>query len=120
MGATMTPEAPGSRVIQSNVEQLRSPTSESTRLRSLCGAALRRALLADASPAATMRGVRPILADACREAHARGLHAEQLLVMLKSAWFEVPKGGNLSRFESDGVLTRVVTLCIDEYYRTRD
>ena len=101
-------------------EQLHRRTSDSTRLRSLCGAALRRALLADSSPAATMRGVRPILADACREARERGLYAEQLLVMLKSVWGELPKGGNLSRLECDAVLTRVITLCIDEYYRPVD
>ena len=115
----MRQETSGPSLTPAGGEQLRRPTSDSTRLRSLCGAALRRALLADSTPAATMRGVRPLLVEACREARERGLYAEQLLVMLKSVWFELPKGGNRSRIECDDVLTRVVKLCIDEYYRPR-
>ena len=54
----------------------------------------------------------------CSEAHASGLRAEELLVRLKQVFHqlpevqEVPHGGDRNE-----LLNRVVSLCIEEYYR---
>jgi len=52
------------------------------------------------------------------EAHERALHGEQLLVAFKRVWSEMPE---VRAFREAGarqrLLDRVVTLCIDAYYR---
>jgi hypothetical protein len=57
----------------------------------------------------------------CDEAHRRGLRAEQVIVLLKEAWGSLPDVQVLApgeeRRES---LSRIVSLCIDEFYAARD
>ena len=52
------------------------------------------------------------------EAHARQLHGEHLLVAFKRVWSEMPE---VRAFREAGerqrLLDRLVTLCIDAYYR---
>lgn len=51
------------------------------------------------------------------EARERGMHAEQLLGVLKDVWYAQPsvrEGGNDA--EQTRLLQRVVSICIREYY----
>ena len=51
------------------------------------------------------------------EAHAKGIRAEQLIILLKQVWGELPEvSRTLEPHERQQVLARLVTLCIDEYY----
>lgn len=76
-----------------------------------------RAALSDPPVAGTAPPeVRATLERLCDAAHAQGLRAEQVLLRLKAAWRDLPE---LRRglHDYDGlVLSRVVTLCIDEYF----
>lgn len=52
------------------------------------------------------------------EAHERGVPPEEVLVELKSVWATVPAVTTRAAARSeDGLLQRVVTLCIKSYYR---
>ncbi len=61
------------------------------------------------------------LAALSSEARRHGLRAEQLLVLLKEAWRELPEAGAIPEYESrQSVLGRVIVLCLDDYYRASD
>lgn len=52
------------------------------------------------------------------EARARQLRAEQLIVALKQAWHSVPDVQHAAtQQERDRLLDRLITVCIEEYYR---
>jgi hypothetical protein len=59
-----------------------------------------------------------VLRQLATEAHARQLHGEHLLVAFKRVWSEMPE---VRAFRESGerqrLLDRLVTLCIDAYYR---
>ena len=73
-----------------------------------------RAYLADsADPAALQRALQRM----STEARDKGMHAEQLLVMLKDAWSSLPEVRAMT--DTTGqirLLQGVVTMCIKEYY----
>jgi hypothetical protein len=51
------------------------------------------------------------------EARQHGIHAEQVLVVLKDLWFGLPQIRSASPGDQQPeMLQRVVTLCIREYY----
>jgi hypothetical protein len=52
----------------------------------------------------------------CADARDRGVPVEQLLISLKRIWPTIPGIGRLQRAESSRMLSRVVTLCVEEYY----
>lgn len=52
----------------------------------------------------------------CDTARLCGLHAEQLLVVLKDAWRRLPEAKLIDRHESEELLTRVIHDCIEAYY----
>lgn len=58
-----------------------------------------------------------MLRRACRAAHGAGLHAEQLVILLKDAWNRVPATARRHGRDVDAAFDRLVTLSIDEYYR---
>ena len=60
--------------------------------------------------------VRAVLRQLCDAAHACGLPAERLLILLKEAWRDLPEARSAMRAHEETPLTRVITLCIDEYY----
>ena len=78
----------------------------------------RAARTAEASSSAST-ALRPCLRPVVDEAHAAGLHAEQLLAMMKESWRSrpVPPGEHreLARKQLDGI----ITLCIKEFYGER-
>ncbi len=52
----------------------------------------------------------------CADARDRGVRVEELLISLKRIWPTIPGIGRLRRDESGRLLSRVVTLCVEEYY----
>jgi len=85
-------------------------------LRRLTYDPLRRALCADGSGGPPDADVRMLLRQLCDTAHERGVPAEQLLILLKEGWRELPEARHGLRFDARDVLAHVITLCIDEYY----
>lgn len=62
--------------------------------------------------------LRIALRAACDQARNDGLRAEELLLVLKDAWRDLPDRRALPRIDTDAALARVVTACIDEYYES--
>jgi len=60
--------------------------------------------------------VRNSLGDLCDGAHATGVTPEQMLVVLKRAWREVPEARRASQEDEGVLLAQVVTLCIKEFF----
>ncbi|HJQ19850.1 MAG TPA: hypothetical protein VJ867_05825 [Gemmatimonadaceae bacterium] len=50
------------------------------------------------------------------EARSKQIHAEQLLLILKEAWYALPAMRQREGDEQNRMLQRVVTLCIRQYY----
>ena len=59
----------------------------------------------------------PELRKACEVARAQGLHAEQLIVIVKDSWRRLEGIPSLDHFEAEAMLQGVVTECIEEFYR---
>lgn len=62
--------------------------------------------------------LRPVVREWCHEARGRNLAPEQFLVVLKSQFARIP-AFQRQRDGSDGVamMNRVLSICIEEYYR---
>jgi hypothetical protein len=52
----------------------------------------------------------------CADARDRSVRIEELLISLKRIWPTIPGIERLRRDESGRLLSRVVTLCVEEYY----
>jgi hypothetical protein len=52
----------------------------------------------------------------CADARDRGVRIEELLISLKRVWPTIPGIERLPRDESTRLLSRIVTLCVEEYY----
>jgi hypothetical protein len=52
----------------------------------------------------------------CADARDRGVQVEQLLVSLKRIWPHIPGVDRMARDESHRLLSRIVSLCVEEYY----
>jgi hypothetical protein len=85
-------------------------------IREQLDALLRQTLSALAVGGATRVQIRKALRPACDAAHERGLHAEQLLILVKNVWHELPATRRATREDAERLLARVITLCVDEYY----
>ena len=85
-------------------------------LRGMAGDALRCVIGARADAPESGDATRTALRRLCDAAHARDLRAEELLI-LKDAWRELPEARRAARDDERAALSRVVTLCIEEYYR---
>ena len=60
--------------------------------------------------------LRAALRVTCERARRDGLRAEQLLLVVKAVWHDLPERRELPRVDADEVLARVVTACIAEYF----
>jgi hypothetical protein len=58
------------------------------------------------------------LRSLCRVARSHGVHVEQLVVICKDAWRNLPQARDLSPEARAALIKGVVSQCIDEYYRT--
>jgi hypothetical protein len=52
----------------------------------------------------------------CEDARRRAVQVEELLIALKRAWPPVADGAGVPRTDSSRLLTRFVTICVEEYY----
>lgn len=120
-------EAARLRVVQRDVADTRdgdplpTPIDPDERVQDLSRVVLRGALRStprgeDKGEVAFDAEVRTMMRQACDAAHECGWHAEQLVIMLKSVWRELPEAQVTRLRDGDEVLSRVITLCIDEYY----
>lgn len=91
-----------------------------TRLLELAHGALRRATQAVRAEGTVDAEVRLLIRGVCDVAHERGLVAEQLVVVLKDAWWELPEKRRLPRQDASAVLAHAITLCIHEFYARED
>jgi hypothetical protein len=59
------------------------------------------------------------LRNLSREAHAKSLQAEQVLVALKQLWYSLPDVQRAcDRKEQARALEQIIAMCINEYYGT--
>ena len=100
-------------------------TSSSRSLHAAAHAALRAALgeqLRRSSPdePVSQLRLRRALRLLCDDARARGVRAEQLVIMIKQAWRSLPEAASRPGDDSGTeLLRRVVSVCIEEYYAER-
>lgn len=64
------------------------------------------------------RALRDTIQELCAEARRAGLRPEELIVLVKATWRSRPELGTVSHGEPNPALDRVITMCIEEYYRT--
>ena len=82
--------------------------------------AMRHAVRVSLEQPAEASGLRAALRAVAVEAQARQIRAEQLIVVLKQVWHTVPEVRSApTRDIQDGLLDRLITACIQEYYRER-
>ena len=82
------------------------------RLLGLAHSAVRCALREHASE----DGTRAALRELCDAARGAELRAEQLLILLKEVWRDLPEARLAAYDDGRATFTRLVTLCIREYY----
>ena len=94
------------------------PTGMESRaqLRDATDGAIRRTLRAAARGDASDAEIRSALDSACAVARQHAVPAEQLIILLKECWRELPEAQRLVRTEADETMARVVTMCIGAYY----
>ena len=68
----------------------------------------------DGQPDARSRGA---LDEVCQLAHRDGLRVEQLLILVKESWRQIPWLHAVFSKDKDATLARVITHCIVEFYR---
>lgn len=64
------------------------------------------------------RALRDTIQALCTDAQRAGLRSEELIVLFKTTWRSRPELATVTRGELNPVLDRVITMCIEEYYRT--
>ena len=92
-------------------------TSAETEVRALIGVALNNAFVSVERGQMRDGSFRPGLRGACDAARRHGLLAEQFILIVKTAWAEQWSARVLSRQQAAFALERVVTVCIEEFYR---
>ena len=60
--------------------------------------------------------VREAVRRTCDAAHDCNLYVEEVLVILKARWRNLPEARLVPSNVGDGLFARVITLCISEYY----
>jgi hypothetical protein len=61
--------------------------------------------------------LRGLLCDVAKDAHDKGMRAEQLLVTLKAVWYALPEVVGSARGDAAPVLLQeLISRCIEEYY----
>jgi len=78
--------------------------------------ALRSALEEYLTTSGETPSLQPALRRIALEARQQKIHAEQLLIVLKDVWFELPQIARTPNEKQNELLQRVVTFCIREYY----
>jgi hypothetical protein len=61
--------------------------------------------------------LRKLLCAAAEDARAKGMQAEQLLIVLKEIWYSLPEVASASASGSENALLQeLISRCIQEYY----
>lgn len=89
-------------------------------LRELTTIVLRRAVYTVSNGYAIDGKLRDSMRRVCKLAQNREVPAEGLVVMLKDAWWDMPEAERVLGHRREEVLSRVITLCINEYFEPRD
>ena len=111
VGATHRPQTPPA-------SQPSQPQPD--RLERLTLAAVHVAHEADEADEPAARQLRRSVEELCVEARARGLRVEQLLILLKQRWYEIPgPRTSASRLAGAPRLGRLVETCIRTYFGER-
>jgi len=90
------------------------------RLRVLRDGTLLSALRSAARDDGSDHEIRTAIQSTCAAARETGVAAEQLLIVLKECWRELPEAQRLLRRDADKTRDRLVTMCIDAYYAPDD
>jgi hypothetical protein len=80
------------------------------------GTALRSALQAHLKQPVTDQNLRRALGALCIDARRRDVRPEQLILILKQVWSNLPELQHRNANRQQDVLDRIVTICIEEYY----
>ena len=99
-----------------NDEGRRTDTLSRVRLRDVSDGDLLRALRAAARGDFSNGEIQIAIESACAAARAQGIAAEQLLIVLKEYWRELPEARRLLGRDAYEMRARLVTMCIDAYY----
>lgn len=89
-------------------------------LRELTTIVLRRAVYTVSNGYAIDGNLRDSMRRVCKMAQNREVPAEGLLVMLKDSWWDLPEAERVLGHRREEVLSRVITLCINEYFEPGD
>ena len=95
-------------------------TSGESEIRALLDVALSDAFITTERGHTDDASFRPNLTRATDAARRHGLRAEQFVLIVKHAWAEQWRTHVLSRQQASFALERVVTVCIQEFYRCDD
>jgi hypothetical protein len=94
----------------STSDETRHPSAEAT-------ASVRRAIEHHLRQESTDEELRRALKALARDAHARSLRAEELIIVLKQMIGSLPEVQRIAnRRQRDELVAELVTLCIDVYY----
>lgn len=93
-----------------------NPATQLKNLRELLDIVLRRAVYTASTGGGLTTSLRDSIRRVCMVAQRRGVLVEELLVMIKNVWYELPEAERLLRERNHEVLSRVIALCIEEYY----
>jgi len=93
----------------------RGDTDGATRLHNLTRAALTR-IARDRRHRRNPSAVAASLRTVCNAAHEQGLHAEQLVILVKQDWHHLSETQRLNRLEADAMLAGIVSTCIKEFF----
>jgi len=86
------------------------------RLREASDGALLRALRAAARGDASDGEIQTAIESVCAAAREQGIAVEQVLIILKERWRELPEAERLLRRAAEETRARLITICIDAYY----
>ena len=91
-------------------------TMSRVRLRDVSYEDLLRALRAVARGDSSDGEIQIAIETACATARAQGVAAEQLVIVLKECWRQLPEVHRLQGRDAYETRARLVTMCIDAYY----
>ncbi len=89
-------------------------------LRELADVALRRVARVAQLEEKVDVGTQELIGHTCTVARERGVRVEQVVLLLKEAWRELPEARGLPRHDASDMLAQTITVCIRAYYSRDD
>ncbi len=128
IGNGLDSDASSGRAYDPGLARRKATPQVATSLKALCDCASMglRQVLDSGAPAASFSEVlarvhlRDALRDVCAATHEQGLHAEELLILLKREWAATPDETTwLLTYGRNDLLRDLIALCIEEFYTSR-